>query len=106
MYAVAGLLVLAAALLMALTAARWPSRAARFERPGAGQVPGAAEVAADLPRDDDPAALWRLLDAGVDPRRSRTGARGGRPRDERTDEPTARTHPGGPMCTNNLPGSQ
>jgi uncharacterized membrane protein (TIGR02234 family) len=65
-YAVAGLLVLAAAVLMALTAGRWPSRAARFERPGAGQVPGAG-IAADLPRDDDPAALWRLLDAGVDP---------------------------------------
>lgn len=65
-YALAGLLVLAAALLMTLSAGRWPSRVARFERPGAGQVPGAG-VAADLPRDDDPAALWRLLDAGVDP---------------------------------------
>ncbi|SDU89317.1 trp region conserved hypothetical membrane protein [Microlunatus sagamiharensis] len=62
-YAAAGALVLAAALLMAVTAPRWPTRAARFERPGqegqAGSTPSA--------RSDDPATLWRSLDRGVDP---------------------------------------
>ena len=88
-YAVAGLLVVVAAVLMTVTAARWPSRAARFERPGAGQVPG-AEVAADLPRDDDPAALWRLLDAGVDPTaiRGPVPAQASGETDERADEQT------------------
>ncbi|HEY0237256.1 MAG TPA: Trp biosynthesis-associated membrane protein [Friedmanniella sp.] len=68
-YAVAGLLVVAAAAVMALTAPRWPSRAGRFERPVAvepGQ-PLAATTGPNLPGDEDPAALWRLLDAGVDP---------------------------------------
>ena len=56
-FAAAGLLVVVAAGLMVLTAPRWPSRTARFERPAG--VPA--------PRQDDPASLWRLLDAGVDP---------------------------------------
>lgn len=68
-YGVAGLLVLAAAGVMALTAPRWPSRAGRFERPVAGRpgqtLPPAAATGANA--EDDPAALWRLLDAGVDP---------------------------------------
>ncbi|MGI3782367.1 MAG: Trp biosynthesis-associated membrane protein, partial [Janthinobacterium lividum] len=68
-FAVAGLLVVGAAGVMVLTASRWPSRAARYERPGAGpaQPSSATAVAADGLREDDPAALWRLLDAGVDP---------------------------------------
>jgi hypothetical protein len=66
-YAVAGLLVLAAAGVMALTAPRWPSRASRFERPGTGGPGAAAATVADGARDEDPAALWRLLDAGLDP---------------------------------------
>ena len=96
-YALAGLLVGAAALLMALTAARWPSRAARFERAGAGEVPGAG-VLADARRDDDPAALWRLLDAGVDPTTTAEPAPGetapgetGRPTDEQTDRSPSST---------------
>ena len=93
-YAVAGLLVLGAAGVMALTAARWPARAARYERPVAGAADLlSAEVAADGTREADPATLWKLLDAGVDP-----------PRPPTTGRPTA--HPGGPLCTNNLPGSQ
>jgi len=86
-YAVAALVVVAAAVVMVVTARRWPSRPARFERPGAG--PGAdpttggagtAGTAGTVGTDgttqtamttkdasDDPAALWRLLDAGVDP---------------------------------------
>lgn len=89
-YAVAGLLVLAAAVLMALTAGRWPSRVARFERPGPGQVVG-AEVATDLPRDDDPAALWRLLDAGVDPTTApdRVPGEADHPVDEQADRATS-----------------
>lgn len=58
-YAAAGALVLAAAVLMAVTAPRWPVRAARFER-----SPGAPAAASP---SDDPATLWRSLDAGVDP---------------------------------------
>lgn len=69
-FALAGLVVVVAAGVMMLTASRWPSRAARYERPGAavpGGAPGSAAIAADARREDDPAALWRLLDAGVDP---------------------------------------
>jgi len=68
-YGVAGLLVLAAAGVMALTAPRWPSRAGRFERPVAGGPGPSPQPAATTgaPAADDPAALWRLLDAGVDP---------------------------------------
>lgn len=77
-YATAGLLVLAAAGLMALTASRWPSRVSRFERPPApGPTAAGPEAAStadagsvptpDRPGEDDPASLWRLLDAGVDP---------------------------------------
>lgn len=91
-YAAAGLVVLAGAALMVLTAARWPSRAARFERPAVGQPPvglpvggagaggdaaeggvgpGDTALLADADQDgrleEDPASLWRLQDAGVDP---------------------------------------
>ncbi|SEQ34297.1 Trp biosynthesis-associated membrane protein [Microlunatus flavus] len=60
-YAAAGLVVLAAAVLMAARAGRWPTRAARFERAG---VPAARTAPAV---SDDPATLWRSMDAGVDP---------------------------------------
>ncbi len=62
-YAAAGALVLAAAVLMAVTAPRWPARAARFERPGQEGQAGSTPVA----RSDDPATLWRSLDRGLDP---------------------------------------
>lgn len=79
-YGVAGLLVLVAAGVMALTAARWPSRASRFERPVAGQAGPTLEPATTgAPAEDDPAALWRLLDAGVDPTA---------PDDQPTQQPT------------------
>ena len=64
-YAVAGLVVVAAAVVMSVTAARWPSRTSRFERPGA--VPAAPEGGSGPLREDDPASLWTMLDAGVDP---------------------------------------
>jgi uncharacterized membrane protein (TIGR02234 family) len=77
-YAVAGLLVALAAGLMMLTAPRWPSRVSRFERPTAGQPTATAAAGT---REDDPAALWRLLDAGVDP------TAGGRPEDDGPGSP-------------------
>lgn len=58
-YAAAGLMVIAAALLMFSTAPRWPGRTARFERAG--------EESAPRVELDDPARLWRSLDAGLDP---------------------------------------
>lgn len=66
-YAVAGLLVVLAAGAMALSAPRWASRVARFERPRDGDEDVIAASAARRSSADDPAALWRLLDAGVDP---------------------------------------
>jgi len=58
-YAAAGVLVLAGGLLVAATAPRWPSRPDRFTR--------TAAVAAATTAEDDPAAVWRAQDAGLDP---------------------------------------
>lgn len=58
-HAGAGLVVLAAAVLMLLTAPRWPTRTARFERSATGPAP--------TPGTEDPAVLWHALDDGVDP---------------------------------------
>jgi uncharacterized membrane protein (TIGR02234 family) len=67
-YGVAGLLVVAAATLMTVSAGRWPSRAARFERPVAGAAQTTTgTLGAGALSEDDPAALWRQLDAGLDP---------------------------------------
>lgn len=55
-FAGAGVVVLLAALLMLSTAGRWPARTARFERSGPAR-----------PSMDDPAAVWRSMDAGLDP---------------------------------------
>lgn len=57
-YAAAGLLVLAAGVLVATTAARWPQRADRFTR---------AAATARVTAADDPAEVWRAQDAGLDP---------------------------------------
>lgn len=59
LYAAAGLLVAAAAVLVLLTADRWPLRVDRFERTGSGPVA--------LGPDADAAEVWRAMDAGVDP---------------------------------------
>ncbi len=58
-YAASGLLVLAGGLLVLLTAPRWPRRPDRFTRSTA--------VAAATAAEDDPADVWRALDAGLDP---------------------------------------
>jgi uncharacterized membrane protein (TIGR02234 family) len=62
LYAAAGLGVLLGAVVMLLRASRWPQRSDRFQRPGAGV--GAVSDAVD---PADATALWRALDAGVDP---------------------------------------
>lgn len=57
-YAGAGVLVTAGALLMLVRATRWPVRTARFER-------GAPVTGVELA--DDPTRAWQALDAGEDP---------------------------------------
>jgi uncharacterized membrane protein (TIGR02234 family) len=58
-YAATGLLVLVGGLLVVATAPRWPRRADRFTR--------SAAAAAATTAEDDPAAVWRAQDAGLDP---------------------------------------
>jgi uncharacterized membrane protein (TIGR02234 family) len=57
-FAGAGLLLLAGAALLWLGAPHWPARRDRFDRAG----PDMSTTAAD-----DPAQVWRALDAGLDP---------------------------------------
>jgi uncharacterized membrane protein (TIGR02234 family) len=58
-YAGAGLLVLAGAVLVLVTAPRWPARTDRFSRD--------APVRPATTTADDPADVWRAQDAGLDP---------------------------------------
>ncbi len=58
LYAAAGLLVLVAGVLVATTASRWPARPDRFTR---------AATTAQVSAEDDPSAVWRAQDAGLDP---------------------------------------
>jgi uncharacterized membrane protein (TIGR02234 family) len=57
-FTVAGVLVAAAAVLTMITAGTWPARPDRFQ-----PAPGKAEADAS----EDPAELWKALDAGIDP---------------------------------------
>jgi uncharacterized membrane protein (TIGR02234 family) len=57
-FTVAGVLVAAAAVLTMITAGAWPARSDRFQ-----PAPGTAEALAS----EDPAELWKAMDAGVDP---------------------------------------
>jgi Tryptophan-associated transmembrane protein (Trp_oprn_chp) len=57
-FALAGALVLVGAVVMLLRAAHWPVSSDRFQRQPSAQL-------ADLA--DDPAGVWRALDAGFDP---------------------------------------
>ena len=59
-YAAAGAVVVAAAVVMFLRASRWPQRPDRFQRASASQ----ARVVID---ENDPATLWKAMDAGIDP---------------------------------------
>jgi uncharacterized membrane protein (TIGR02234 family) len=56
LYALAGLVIAAGAVLTMLFAASWPNGSDRFEK-GPGKVQAS----------DDPAELWKAMDAGVDP---------------------------------------
>jgi uncharacterized membrane protein (TIGR02234 family) len=53
-----GVLITIGAVLTMITAGTWPSRSDRF-RPGSGKSEG--------PASDDPAELWKAMDAGLDP---------------------------------------
>jgi uncharacterized membrane protein (TIGR02234 family) len=63
-YLVAGALVVLGAVLLWRGAPRWASRATRFDRSAAEAGP-AADLDATLA--DDPARVWKDLDAGLDP---------------------------------------
>jgi len=65
-YALAGLLVLGGAIVLLLRAGSWPLRSDRFARSG----PAPAETASE-----DPAAVWKALDAGLDPTADGRGQR-------------------------------
>ncbi|MBA8795199.1 putative membrane protein (TIGR02234 family) [Friedmanniella endophytica] len=71
-YAAAGLVGLAAAVLMLLRAGRWPRRPDRFRRDAGSPAVAAASVPADP--DTDPARWWRAQDAGIDPTTLEPGA--------------------------------
>jgi len=79
LYAAAGFLVASAAVLVLLTAARWPLRVDRFERTGSGPV--------NLGPDADAADVWRAMDAGVDP--TSIEVHDGNPGDTMDDAPRA-----------------
>ena len=57
-FAIAGLLVAGGAVLTMITAATWPSASGRFQ---------AGRLEAQGSDSNDPAGLWRAMDAGVDP---------------------------------------
>jgi uncharacterized membrane protein (TIGR02234 family) len=63
-YLVAGVLVAVGAALLWFGAARWGSRVERFDR-SVDEAPRAVDPAATL--DEDPARVWKDLDAGLDP---------------------------------------
>ncbi len=85
LYLSAGVLVLVGAVTMALSAPRWASRADRYRR----DVEPARSVAAD----DDPAEVWKAMDAGLDPTLVS-------PADTSTTPPGPPTHPAPPDVRN------
>ena len=70
-YAAAGVLVVAGAVLLWRGAPHWPQRGQRFQRPGAGEqsvpeaIPETGSPAGAVMAD--PSQVWRALDAGQDP---------------------------------------
>ena len=62
-FAAAGVLVVLGASALLVGAPHWSGSATRFERPTSG--PEGTAPPADL--SEDPAALWKALDAGIDP---------------------------------------
>jgi uncharacterized membrane protein (TIGR02234 family) len=59
-FALSGVLIAAGAAMTLVTAGSWPARSGRFQP---------SEVEA---RSDDPAELWKAMDAGIDPTQLRT----------------------------------
>jgi uncharacterized membrane protein (TIGR02234 family) len=57
-FALSGVLVAAGAVMTIITARRWPSGSDRFQ-------PGSSKAVVSI--SDDPAELWKTMDAGVDP---------------------------------------
>jgi uncharacterized membrane protein (TIGR02234 family) len=57
-FVASGVLVAVGAVLTMITGGTWPSRSDRF-RPGSSR--------SEAPASDDPAELWKAMDAGVDP---------------------------------------
>ena len=58
-YALSGVLIAVGAVATMITAGRWPPRSRRYQA-----QPSQVEVGV---ADDDPAELWKAMDAGVDP---------------------------------------
>jgi uncharacterized membrane protein (TIGR02234 family) len=63
-FAVSGVLVTVGAVLTMITAGSWPSRSDRF-RPGSSR--------SEVPAAQDPAELWKAMDAGFDPTTDASG---------------------------------
>jgi uncharacterized membrane protein (TIGR02234 family) len=64
-YAVSGALITIGAVLTIITAGTWPARSERLQ-------PGSSK--AEVPASEDPAGLWKAMDAGVDPTTGNTDA--------------------------------
>jgi uncharacterized membrane protein (TIGR02234 family) len=58
LFAVSGALVAIGAVLTMITAGSWPARSNRFQ---------SGQSRAEVPVTEDPAALWKAMDAGADP---------------------------------------
>ena len=80
-YALAGALLVAGAILTIAHSPRWPARTRRFERPDRSPPPTAT---------DDPVLVWQAMDAGLDPT-AEPDDLGAEPADEvTTDNPDVR----------------
>jgi uncharacterized membrane protein (TIGR02234 family) len=78
-FAASGVLVTAGAVLTMITAGTWPSRSDRF-RAGSNR--------SEVPAAQDPAELWKAIDAGVDPTADASGD--ARAAQHNTDHETAK----------------
>jgi uncharacterized membrane protein (TIGR02234 family) len=82
-FAVSGVLVTVGAASTMITARNWPSRSDRF-RPGSSR--------SETPAEQDPADLWKAMDAGFDPTTDARGIAGAT--ENTTDHQTAKVpHP-------------
>ncbi|HKX14512.1 MAG TPA: Trp biosynthesis-associated membrane protein [Propionibacteriaceae bacterium] len=77
LYAISGVLIAAGAAVTMITAGSWPSRSDRFRS-------RSSQAESDIP--DDPAELWKAMDAGVDPTATESEANNRPERDARAAE--------------------